>query len=318
MFSRSRSPGCRVACALRPGDPVRTAGRVSHFERVSESWSNGRWRQESWREPWRRPCSRRRRAAGQRAAGGVYGATVGLRGQGVREAPRFSPRNAFAVSPALTYDMKLVPAGARIEVVRRGGRGRVSVSVRGEGPAAGRACGAHVQQGECGGIRPWWAGTYRRREDPVQPSTGPAHANPENEVWLGFTTDAHGAGAATARQSWEFRPGEAWSVVLRRRPGGAGARDRVLHGAVRSGGVRTGGIRAGVGRADAVRAGAGRVDGGQVAGSPRELSGGRGGGAGARCAPVPPSSGHGIRPRRAPAPRRTPRRPGAPCSRRGR
>ncbi|MEV6696870.1 superoxide dismutase family protein [Streptomyces sp. NPDC051453] len=130
------------------------------------------------------------------------------------------------VSPALTYDMKLVPAGARIEVVRRGGRGRGRgrVSVRGEGPAAGRAYGADVQQGECGGIWPWRAGTYRHREDPVQPSTGPAHADPENEVWLGFTMDAHGAGAATARQSWEFRPGEAWSVVLRRMPGGAGAR----------------------------------------------------------------------------------------------
>ncbi|WP_405481538.1 hypothetical protein [Streptomyces sp. NBC_00009] len=40
----------------------------------------------------------------------------------------------------------------------------------------------------------------------------------------GFTTDAHGAGAATARQGWEFRPGEARSVVLHGMPGGAGAR----------------------------------------------------------------------------------------------
>ncbi|MFD7184203.1 hypothetical protein ACFV90_29930, partial [Streptomyces sp. NPDC059904] len=140
---------------------------------------------------------------------------MGLRGHGVRKAARFSPPNAFVASPAPTYDMKPVPAGARIEVVRRGGRGRVSV--RG-------AYGAHVQQGECGGIRPWRAGTYRHREDPVQPSTGPAHANPENEVWLGFTTGAHGAGRRPRWQSREFRSGEAWSVVLHGRPGGAGAR----------------------------------------------------------------------------------------------
>ncbi|MFC9454536.1 hypothetical protein [Streptomyces sp. NPDC056983] len=58
----------------------------------------------------------------------------------------------------------------------------------------------------------------------MQPSTGPAPANPENEVWLGFTTGAHGAGRRPRWQSREFRSGEAWSVVLHRRPGGAGAR----------------------------------------------------------------------------------------------
>ncbi|MGW6137151.1 hypothetical protein [Streptomyces sp. NPDC055140] len=97
------------------------------------------------------------------------------------------------------------------------------MSVRVEGLAAGRAYGAHVHQGECGGD-PAAGGRYQHREDPVQPSMDPAYANPEKEVWLGFTTDAHGAGAATARQGGEFRPGEARSVVLHGIPGGAGAR----------------------------------------------------------------------------------------------
>ncbi|MFF1684768.1 MULTISPECIES: superoxide dismutase family protein [unclassified Streptomyces] len=145
-------------------------------------------------------------------------------GYGVRVAARFSPPSAFVASPALTYDMKLVPAGARIEVVQRGGHGRVSVSVRVEGLVAGRAYGAHVHQGECGGDPAAAGGHYQHREDPVRPSKDPAYANPENEVWLGFTTDAQGAGAATARQGWEFRPGEARSVVLHGMPGGAGAR----------------------------------------------------------------------------------------------
>jgi Cu-Zn family superoxide dismutase len=142
----------------------------------------------------------------------------------VREAARFSAPNAFVASPAVTYDMKLVPAGARIEVVQRGGHGRMSVSVRVEGLAAGRVYGAHVHQEECGGDPAAAGGHYQHREDPVRPSKDPAYANPENEVWLDFTTDAHGAGAATARQGWEFRPGGARSVVLHGMPGGAGAR----------------------------------------------------------------------------------------------
>ncbi|MFJ3988552.1 superoxide dismutase family protein [Streptomyces sp. NPDC090032] len=173
-------------------------------------------------------------SGGGTAGGGTAGSeTAGSRvadpggypgGYGVRVAARFSPPSAFVASPALTYDMKLVPAGARIEVVQRGGHGRVSVSVRVEGLVAGRAYGAQVHQGECGGDPAAAGGHYQHREDPVRPSRDPAYANPENEVWLGFTTDAQGAGAATARQGWEFRPGEARSVVLHGMPGGAGAR----------------------------------------------------------------------------------------------
>jgi Cu-Zn family superoxide dismutase len=165
-------------------------------------------------------------AAAVLAAGsGVAGRGAGEPARyGVREAARFSPPNAFVASPAVTYDMKLVPAGARIEVVQRGGHGRMSVSVRVEGLAAGRVYGAHVHQEECGGDPAAAGGHYQHREDPVRPSKDPAYANPENEVWLDFTTDAHGAGAATARQGWEFRPGGARSVVLHGMPGGAGAR----------------------------------------------------------------------------------------------
>ncbi|MFE4717426.1 superoxide dismutase family protein [Streptomyces sp. NPDC056728] len=159
---------------------------------------------------------------GTAGGGGAGSATVDPGGYGAREAARFSPPNAFVASRALTYDMNLVRAGARIEVVQRGGHGRVSVRV--EGLAAGRAYGAHVHQGECGGDPVAAGGHYQYCEDPVQPSMDPACANPESEVWLGFTTDAHGAGAASARQSRELRSGEARSVVLHGMPGGAGAR----------------------------------------------------------------------------------------------
>ncbi|WP_432180846.1 hypothetical protein [Streptomyces sp. NBC_00063] len=81
-----------------------------------------------------------------------------------------------------------------------------------------------MHQGEHGGDPAVAGGHCRYREDPVRSSTDPAHVNPEHEVWLGFTVDAHGAGAATARQSGEFRPGAARSVVVHGMPGGAGAR----------------------------------------------------------------------------------------------
>ncbi|MEU6661291.1 superoxide dismutase family protein [Streptomyces sp. NPDC046821] len=159
------------------------------------------------------------------AAAAVFAAGGGTAGvYGVRSEGQFSPPNAFVPSSAVTYDMGVVPAGARIEVTQRGGYGRMEVSVHVDGLAHGRAYRAWVSRGECGGGPGANPGHYQHRQDPVQPSVDPAYANPENEVRLDFTTDASGAGAATARHAWEFRPGEARSVVLDSAPGGVGAR----------------------------------------------------------------------------------------------
>lgn len=55
--------------------------------------------------------------------------------------------------------------------------------------------------------------------DPVQPSVDPAHANPENEIWLDLTTDADGAGGATTTVPWGFESGRrARSVVVHAMP----------------------------------------------------------------------------------------------------
>ena len=142
---------------------------------------------------------------------------------GVRSEAQFSPPNAFVASRALTYDMRLVPAGARIEVGQLGGQGRMEVALRVEGLVPGRAYGAHVHQKPCG-ADPAAAGGHYQNEDPAQSSNDPGYPDPENEVRLDFVTDARGVGAAAVRRAWEFRPGEAQSVVLHDMSGGAGTR----------------------------------------------------------------------------------------------
>ncbi|MDI3389686.1 superoxide dismutase family protein [Streptomyces sp. B-S-A8] len=142
----------------------------------------------------------------------------------VRAEADFAPPNAFVPSDAKTYDMELVPAGAHIQVVQVAEDPGNAVTLTVDGLKPNRAYGVHVHQKPCGARPEDAGGHYQHRKDPVQPSTDPAYVNPYNEVWLDFTTDVRGHGAAAARHGWNFRPGEAASVVLHREQGGAGDR----------------------------------------------------------------------------------------------
>lgn len=142
----------------------------------------------------------------------------------VRAEGRFAPPTALVNSDAKTYDMSLVPAGARIEVTQVAGAGGNLVTLQVEGVRPGYAYGVHVHQKPCGAQPEDAGGHYQNRKDPVQPSHDPAYVNPENEVWLDFTANGGGIGVAAARHSWGFRAGEAASVVLHREQGGAGDR----------------------------------------------------------------------------------------------
>ncbi|WBB60956.1 superoxide dismutase family protein [Streptomyces sp. WMMC500] len=143
-----------------------------------------------------------------------------------REAHFVPPENAEP-DDGLTYDPTLVPAGAGITVVEVARDGRTSVRMGLSGLLPNRTYGAHVHTKPCG-PDPAAAGPhYQNEADPVQPSVDPAYANPENEVWLDFTTDRLGNAYTSARQDWRFRPGEARSVVVHEHatmthPGGAG------------------------------------------------------------------------------------------------
>ncbi|MFS8200457.1 superoxide dismutase family protein (plasmid) [Streptomyces sp. CWNU-52B] len=158
--------------------------------------------------------------AADTAAAAVAGDDGAASGYRMRADARFVPPDAFVPSGAVTYDTGLVPAASSIEVAQRSEEGgRTTVTLRVAGLKPGRAYGVHVHRNPCGADPAAAGGHYQHR-----PSADPADVNPENEVWLDFTADEHGGGAASARHDWNFRRGEASSVVLHGEQGGAGAR----------------------------------------------------------------------------------------------
>jgi Cu-Zn family superoxide dismutase len=117
--------------------------------------------------------------------------------------------------PAITYNEEMVPAGARGAVQSRSGEGTTTVMLAVRSLEPQRLYGAHVHSEPCGD-RPEDAGPhFQYSVDPVQPSVDPTFANPQNEIWLDFTTDEIGAGSAESTVAWTFpndrRPG---SVVV--------------------------------------------------------------------------------------------------------
>jgi superoxide dismutase, Cu-Zn family len=138
---------------------------------------------------------------------------------------------AFAApggGPAVTYDTALVPAGATANVTSNESNGATTVTLNVSGLLPDRAYGAHAHVKPCGADGMAAGPHYQLQQDPVSPSVDPAFANPQNEVWLDFTTDASGAGTATARVPWTFPPDRrAESVIIHEKttatePGKAG------------------------------------------------------------------------------------------------
>ncbi|MEV7283729.1 superoxide dismutase family protein [Streptomyces sp. NPDC093252] len=142
------------------------------------------------------------------------------RGYVMRTDARFAPPGALAPSAALTYDPELVPAGAWIEVAQSSAaNGATTVKLRVRGMKPGHDYGVHVHRKPCG-TDPTAAGGHYQHV----PSDNPADANPDNEVWLDFTADRSGSGEARAHHAWNFRRGEASSVIVHSQPGNHGTR----------------------------------------------------------------------------------------------
>ncbi|UGY91160.1 superoxide dismutase family protein [Streptomyces gobiensis] len=146
------------------------------------------------------------------AAGGA-GDSYWMRATGV-----FAHPGQHMAPDAVTYDGAVIPPGSSVAVAQRIKGNRTSVEMHVEGIEPERSYGAHVHTEPCG-VDPEDSGHhYQHRVDPVQPSRDPRFANPRNEVWLDFETDAHGSGGAVAHQKWTFRKGEARSVVIHEHP----------------------------------------------------------------------------------------------------
>ena len=117
---------------------------------------------------------------------------------------------------AVTYAPDLVPVGSHAAVFPIATRKNTVVLLLVNGLLPDRHYGAHVHTKPCG-PDPANAGPhFQNTPDPVQPSVDPAYANPENEIWLDFVTDAYGQGVASAKVPWRVGDRPAGSVVLHR------------------------------------------------------------------------------------------------------
>ncbi len=119
---------------------------------------------------------------------------------------------------AFTYDEAAVPVGSVVRVDSEDQDGRTTITLDATGLAPSRDFGVHVHTLPCG-PQPSDSGPhYQNDPDPAAtpdaPSTDPAYANPQNEIWLDITTDENGAAQASTTVDWEFRDDEANSVVL--------------------------------------------------------------------------------------------------------
>ncbi|MGW1680381.1 superoxide dismutase family protein [Saccharopolyspora sp. NPDC002376] len=105
---------------------------------------------------------------------------------------------------AVTYDPALVPDGARVDLTsqRSGGQTKITVDLKGLVP--NHEYGAHVHTKPCGPTGDDAGPHFQEKADPVKPSVDPAFANPQNEVWLDFHTDAQGNASTSADGNWSF------------------------------------------------------------------------------------------------------------------
>lgn len=138
-------------------------------------------------------------------------------GPGLDDDDAFAPPTA-ADADAVTYDEVAVPVGSRADVETDDDDGRTTVTLTVTGLQPNRDFGAHVHTRPCGPDPSDSGPHYQNQVDPAatpdSASTDPAYANPQNEVWLDFTTDESGNARATSTVDWEFRDDEAESVVI--------------------------------------------------------------------------------------------------------
>jgi superoxide dismutase, Cu-Zn family len=120
---------------------------------------------------------------------------------------------------AVSYDSEVAPLGARIAVaVVDGGDGHTQVTLDVDGLLPERGYTAHAHVSPCGATAADAGGHFQNTVDPAagpdKPSTDPAYANPENEVWLDLQTDGNGAGHAETDVPFTFQTRSPRSVVV--------------------------------------------------------------------------------------------------------
>jgi Cu-Zn family superoxide dismutase len=102
------------------------------------------------------------------------------------------------------YNTSLVPEGAtaRVQAVYTGS-GSTVVTLHVKGLLPNRAYGSHAHTNACGATGSAAGPHYQYEIDPVTPSTNPAYANPQNEIWLDLHTDEEGNAVAQTVVDWQ-------------------------------------------------------------------------------------------------------------------
>jgi superoxide dismutase, Cu-Zn family len=119
---------------------------------------------------------------------------------------------------AVNYDKNLVPDGAKALVAEHVFDGATTVTLNVRGLVPNRAYGAHAHTMACGPTGDAAGPHFQHSPDPVKPSVDPAYANPNNEIWLDFKTDAQGNATAATTVPWVFQNTKAGSVVIHAEP----------------------------------------------------------------------------------------------------
>ena len=119
-----------------------------------------------------------------------------------------------------SYNATYVPPGSTARVhwtYTAAAAGKSVVVLQVHGLVPNREYGAHAHTFACGVTGAAAGGHFQYRPDPVTPSVNPTFANPDNEIWLDFTTDSEGSGSAQTVVDWQFpnaSGARAHSVVL--------------------------------------------------------------------------------------------------------
>ncbi|MCT2582893.1 superoxide dismutase family protein [Actinophytocola gossypii] len=123
---------------------------------------------------------------------------------------------------AFTYDPAQAPADATlaVEIVESDESTTVELTVDGMQPDRGYAAHAHTDP--CGADGAAAGPHFQHEVDPAatadEPSTDPAYANPDNEIWLDLRTDDTGSGTASTEVPFRFGDREPASVVVHANP----------------------------------------------------------------------------------------------------
>jgi superoxide dismutase, Cu-Zn family len=97
---------------------------------------------------------------------------------------------------AFTYDPPSAPEGARIAVAATSTDASTQVRLQVQGLLPNRGYAAHAHARACGPTGDAAGPHHQHEPDPAatpqRPSTDPAYANPQNEIWLDLRTDDAG------------------------------------------------------------------------------------------------------------------------------